>query len=101
VKKVHFKDSGFGTEEEEAAKKALSEEEKKKERERKHRYPCPGVERFGRHRFYVRDFGNIFLAEAFFQHGRKTLTMLRVELGSPNGGAFTGPEATINGEPPW
>lgn len=101
VKKVHFKDPGFGTGEEEAEKKARTEEEKKKERERKHRYPCPGVERFGRHRFYVRDFGNIFLAETFFQHGRKTLTMLRVELGSPNGGGFTGVECTVNGQPPY
>ena len=62
--------------------------------------PCPGVERFGRHRFHVRDFANIYLAEVLFEYGRKTLTMLRLELGSPNGGAIVGAEVIVNGRPP-
>jgi hypothetical protein len=103
VKEVHFKEPGFErnqkAEPTNAREKSPTKDKKKDEYRRK--YPCAGVERFGRHRFHIRDFGNIFLAEALFQHGRKTLTMLRVELGSPNGGGVTGAEATINGEPPW
>lgn len=103
VKEVHFKEPGFERSREAEAKsegeKAPKKEKKREEYKRK--CPCPGVERFGRHRFHIRDFGNIFLAEVLFQHGRKTLTMLRVELGSPNGGGFTGAEATSNGQPPW
>jgi hypothetical protein len=60
---------------------------------------CPGVTRHGRHRFHVRDFGNIYLAEVLFQHGQKTLTMLRIELGSPNGAAMTVVQADSNGRP--
>lgn len=81
VKEVHFKDPGFG--------------------KRKSEFKHPGVERLGPHAYYVVDFGTIFLGEVLCQHGRKTLTMLRVELGSPNGGSFTGPEASSNGWPPW
>jgi hypothetical protein len=97
VKKVHFKDPGFERDEEVQIR---SKDEKTKEQERKHKNPCPGVERLSRHAFRVQDFGRIFLSEVLFQHGRKTLTMLRVELGSPNGGGFTGVEASINGRPP-
>lgn len=102
VKEVHFKEPGFESHREAAinAGEKAPKRDKKKEEDRR-QYPCAGVERFGRHRFHIRDFGSIFLAEALFQHGRKTLTMLRVELGSPNGGGVTGAEATINGEPPW
>jgi hypothetical protein len=60
---------------------------------------CPGVKRHGRHRFHVRDFGNVFLGEVLFQHGQKTLTMLRVELGSPNGAGITVVQADSNGRP--
>lgn len=86
VKEVHFKEPGFG--------KPL--EEKKKDK-----FIPSGVERIGRHTYHVVDFGDIFLAEVLCQHGRKTLTMLRVALGSPNGGSFTTAEATSDGEPPW
>ncbi|HET8923096.1 MAG TPA: hypothetical protein VFN26_08900 [Candidatus Acidoferrum sp.] len=63
---------------------------------------CPGVLRYGHHGHVleVPDFGKVFLAEILFQHGRKTLTMLRVELGSPNGGGTTVVEASSNGLPP-
>jgi len=81
VKEVEFKYSG-------------SDENKQKKR-----YPCPGVERHGRHVFHVLDFGSVFLAEVQFEYGRKSLTMLRLELGSPNGAAMTVVQADSNGRP--
>jgi hypothetical protein len=60
---------------------------------------CPGVTRHGRHRFHVREFGNVFLGEVLFQHSQKTLTMLRVELGSPNGAGLIVVQASSNGQP--
>jgi hypothetical protein len=48
----------------------------------------------------VEEFGNIYLAEVLLSHGSKTLTMLRVELGSPSGGGFTGSQGSSNGLPP-
>ena len=81
VKQVHFKDPGFGPS--------------------GGKFDHPGVKRIGRHAFHVVDFGDVFLAEVLCQHGRKTLTMLRVELGSPNGGGFVAAEARVNGWPPW
>jgi len=81
VKEVHFKDPGFGN--------------------RQGEFKHAGVQRLGRHAYYVVDFGKIFLGEILCQHGRKTLTMLRVELGSPNGGSFNVVEGTSNGWPPW
>lgn len=81
VKEVHFKDPGFGN--------------------RQGEFRHPGVERLGPHAYFVVDFGKIFLGEILCQHGRKTLTMLRIELGSPNGGSFTAVEGTSNGWPPW
>jgi hypothetical protein len=63
---------------------------------------CPGILRRGHcgHVLIVPEFGKIYLAEIRFQHGRKTLTMLRVELGSPNGGGLVVAEAESNGRPP-
>jgi hypothetical protein len=81
VKEVHFKDPGFGS--------------------RKGPFTHPGVRKLGPHAYHIVDFGDIFLAEVLCQHGRKTLTMLRVELGSPNGGGFVAAEASSNGEPPY
>jgi hypothetical protein len=81
VKEVHFKEPGFGR--------------------REAGFTHPGVERIGRHTYHVVDFGYVFLSEVLCQHGRKTLTMLRIELGSPNGGSFTTAEATSNGWPPY
>jgi hypothetical protein len=81
VKEVHFKEPGFCKPE--------------------GKFTHPGVQRIGRHAYHVVDFGDVFLAEVLCQHGRKTLTMLRVELGSPNGGGFIAVEATSNGWPPW
>ena len=102
VKEVHFKEPGFEKSEKEENQDQEGKKKKGKgQKEYRQKHPCPGVERIGRHRFRVVDFGNIFLAEVLCHHGRKTLTMLRVELGSPNGGGFTGPEASSNGLPPW
>ena len=63
---------------------------------------CPGVEHRGHHGhvLVVPEFGAIHLAEVVFEHGRKILTMLRIELGSPNGGGTTVVQADSNGRPP-
>lgn len=81
VKQVHFKNPGFGRHEDKS--------------------PPPEVQPIGPHAYHVVDFGDVFLAEVLCQHGRKTLTMLRVELGSPNGGGFVAAEVAVNGQPPW
>ena len=60
---------------------------------------CHGVERRG-NMLKVEEFGTIHLAEILFEHGRKTVTMLRIDLGSPNGGSFSGPGGGTNGRPP-
>jgi hypothetical protein len=60
-------------------------------------FKCPGVERRGRHAFHVKDFGTIFLGEVVFERGRKTLTMFRLELGSPCDAGLTVLEASSNG----
>jgi hypothetical protein len=63
---------------------------------------CPGIVRHGHcgHVLVVPEFGQIHLAEIQFEHGRKTLRMLRVELGSPNGGTLVAAEGSSNGRPP-
>ena len=63
---------------------------------------CPGIVRYGHHGhiLVVTEFGKIHLGEIVFQHGRKTLTMIRIELGSPNGGGVTAAQADSNGRPP-
>jgi hypothetical protein len=63
---------------------------------------CPGVISHGHHGhvLVVPEFGKIFLAEVMFEHGRKTLTMLRVELGSPCSANVLAVQANSNGRPP-
>jgi hypothetical protein len=51
------------------------------------------------HVIKVENFGKIFLAEIFAEPGTKTLTMLRLELGSPHVGDVTAGETTTNGQP--
>jgi len=53
-----------------------------------------------RHFIEVKNFGKIFLAEIFAYPGTKTLTMLRLELGSPHVADLTIAQATTNGLPP-
>jgi len=57
---------------------------------------CPGVKRSG-HCFYVPGFGKIFLGELMIAHGERTLTMVRLELGSAVSGNGSGSAATANG----
>jgi len=59
---------------------------------------CPGVKRRG-HVLEVPQFGNIYLAELVAEHSQRTLTMLRVELGCPNGGGITNTQVQGNGWP--
>jgi hypothetical protein len=63
---------------------------------------CHGITRLGHHGhvLVVPEFGRIHLAELVLTHGSKTLTMIRVELGSPNGGVVTASQSGNNGRPP-
>ncbi|MGE5816851.1 MAG: hypothetical protein ACM37Z_02435 [Deltaproteobacteria bacterium] len=51
------------------------------------------------HLIEVKNFGKIFLAEVFAEPGTRTLTMLRLELGSPHVADSTAGETTTNGKP--
>ena len=44
---------------------------------------CPGVKRIGAHGLEIPKFGRVFLAELIAERGKRTLTMLRLDLGSP------------------
>jgi hypothetical protein len=61
---------------------------------------CPGICEHHGHVLVVPEFGRIYLAEVLFQYGRKTITMLRVELGSPSSGNVAAGQADSNGRPP-
>jgi len=52
-----------------------------------------------RHLIEVPNFGKIFLAEIFAEPGTRTLTMLRLELGSPHVAEITAAETRTNGQP--
>jgi hypothetical protein len=58
----------------------------------------PGAEIKG-HTIRVPHFGVIALAEVFAVPGTRTLTMIRLHLGSPNGGQLTGAEVLSQGQP--
>ena len=60
--------------------------------------PCPGVTRKG-HSLIIPKFGKLFLGELLIEHGRRTLTMLRFELGSPVSAAGTVVALDGNGKP--
>ena len=57
---------------------------------------CPGVKRDG-HSFHVPGFGKIFFGEMMILHGDRTLTMVRLELGSAVSGTGTLSAAATNG----
>ena len=59
---------------------------------------CPGVERRG-HVFTVPQFGKIYVGEFLAEEGQRTLTMLRLELGSPVSGTVLVTQAMVNGRP--
>lgn len=52
-----------------------------------------------RHLIEVKNFGKIFLAELFVEPGTRTLTMLRLQLGSPHVADLTVAETRTNGQP--
>jgi len=58
----------------------------------------PGAEIKG-HTLRVPQFGTIAFAEIFAEEGARTLTMMRLELGSPDGALLTVSEARTNGKP--
>ncbi len=59
---------------------------------------CPGVKQAG-HSFEVPEFGKIFVGEVLAQHRKRTVTMLRFELGCPLVGDFTASQVVGNGHP--
>jgi hypothetical protein len=59
----------------------------------------PGVKIEG-HVIKIPHFGEIALAEVFAGRGIRTLTMLRFQLGSPDGGGGSSGSGTSNGSPP-
>ena len=50
------------------------------------------------HSIYVRDFGRIFFGELLVEAGTYSLSMIRVKLGSPVGGAISAATAQSNGK---
>ncbi len=58
----------------------------------------PGLEKLG-HILRIPHFGEIAVAEVFAAFGTRTLTMLRLKLGSPTSGTATVTECLINGLP--
>ncbi|HKV23378.1 MAG TPA: choice-of-anchor P family protein [Candidatus Acidoferrum sp.] len=58
----------------------------------------PGVQITG-HLIRIPHFGVISLAEVFAVPGTRTLTMIRLKLGSPDGGQATGAEVLSQGQP--
>ncbi len=57
---------------------------------------CPGVKRVG-HCLIVPGFGEVFLGEVLFKYGERTLTMVRLEIGSAVSGSGTTVQASTNG----
>src|SRR5581483_853891 len=58
----------------------------------------PGVDA-KKHLIEVKNFGRIYLAELFVEESTRTLTMLRLELGSPHVATITAAETRSNGQP--
>lgn len=56
----------------------------------------PGVTRKG-HVYVVPQFGKVYVAEVIAQHAQRTLTMLRLELGSPVSGVVVAAQIVGNG----
>ena len=63
---------------------------------------CPGIKQHGHygHVLEIPEFGKVYLAELVLSHGTKTLTMIRFELGSPQGGGGSSGQSGTNGRPP-
>jgi hypothetical protein len=58
---------------------------------------CPGVKRVGTHGLSVPGFGTVYFAEILVVPGKRTLTMIRFELGSPVGADGTVAQVVANG----
>ena len=59
----------------------------------------PGVEKEGRHTLKIKHFGTVSFAEVLATGGERTLTMMRLHLGSPDGAFMTVAETCTNGRP--
>jgi len=59
----------------------------------------PQVKSPRQHVIEIEGFGKIYLAELFAAEGERTLTMIRLSLGSPHVAALTVVEANTNGQP--
>jgi hypothetical protein len=59
---------------------------------------APGVKTEG-HALSIHHFGRVYVAETLIGHCKRTLTMLRFELGSPVSGISTAAQVVGNGEP--
>jgi hypothetical protein len=57
---------------------------------------CPGVKRQG-HAFIIPKFGKVYVAEVVAEHRKRTLRMLRLEMGSPLSGTMIAAETVGNG----
>jgi hypothetical protein len=60
----------------------------------------PYVPKDGGYIFEVPNFGQVTVAEVFAEPGARTLTMLHLELGSPQTANLTVAEGGTNGKPP-
>jgi len=60
----------------------------------------PYVPKDGGYVFVVPEFGKVTVAEVFAERGARTLTMLHLELGSPQTANLTAAEGGTNGKPP-
>jgi hypothetical protein len=58
----------------------------------------PAIKRRG-HAFEVPEFGTVYVGEVIAQHRKRTVTMLRVELGCPVCGVVTAGQVVGNGHP--
>jgi hypothetical protein len=59
---------------------------------------CPGVKTVG-HAFEVPEFGRVYIGEVLGQYRKRTVTMLRLELGCPVVGGFVAAQSIGNGHP--
>ena len=59
---------------------------------------CPGVKPVG-HALEVPEFGRVYIGEVLAQYRKRTVTMLRVELGCPIVGSMTAAQLGGNGHP--
>ena len=59
---------------------------------------CPGVKQVG-HAFEVPEFGRVYIGEVLAQYRKRTVTMLRFDLGCPLVGGFVAAQSIGNGHP--